>query len=80
MIVLLNETGVYSAPALYGPAGGVTGRVTFGLVIWLVAWAILHPLLRKRRGGHAAVYSLSILLIILGILATFPPLWGLFGE
>ena len=27
-IVLLNETGLFAAPTLYAPAGGVTGRTT----------------------------------------------------
>ena len=34
MIVILNEVGWFAAPALYGPAGGVSGRTTFAVVIW----------------------------------------------
>ena len=39
LFVLLNEAGLFAAPALYGPAGGVTGRTTFATVVWLGAWA-----------------------------------------
>jgi hypothetical protein len=35
--VILNEAGVFAAPALYGPAGGVTGRTTFATLVWLAA-------------------------------------------
>ena len=42
LVVFLNELEVFEVPALYGPAGGVTGRTAAGVVIWLVAWAVLH--------------------------------------
>ena len=40
--VILNETGLFAVPALYGPAGGVSGRTTFAAVTWLIGWAVLH--------------------------------------
>src|SRR5690606_41240102 len=41
LVVLLNEVGVLTVPALYGPAGGVSGRTTGGLVGWPIAWGVL---------------------------------------
>lgn len=35
--VLMNEAGVFAAPALYGPAGGLSGRAIFATVAWLIA-------------------------------------------
>jgi hypothetical protein len=80
LVVLLNAAGVWSAPTLYGPAGGVSGRVAIGVVVWLIAWVALHTAWKDRRApAPGVVYSLTILLIALGIIATFPPLWELFG-
>ena len=42
LIVILNEAGVFTVPAIYAPSGGVSGRTTLAVVIWLIAWAILH--------------------------------------
>ena len=42
VLVILNEAGVFTAPTLYAPAGGVSGRTTFTVVIWLIGWAALH--------------------------------------
>ncbi|HSJ97648.1 MAG TPA: hypothetical protein VLC53_11275 [Myxococcota bacterium] len=77
MIVVLGETGLFAAPALYAPAGGVTGRTTLAAAVWLIGWAVLHRRWKDRQIGARTVYALSLLLIGLGILLTFPPVWKL---
>lgn len=76
-IVILNEAGLFSAPALYAPAGGVSGRTTLAAVIWLIGWAVLHSRWKNRRIQSRVVYPLSLILIGLGVLFTLPPVWRL---
>jgi hypothetical protein len=76
-VVLLNEAGLVAAPALYGPAGGVTGRTTLATVVWLLVWRVLHGRWRSRDVAAGTVFRWTVVLVALGILATFPPLWGL---
>ena len=76
--VILNETGLFTAPTLYGPAGGVSGRTTFAVIAWLIAWAVLHHRWKARHIVPRRVFVLSVVLTLVGILATFPPLWGIF--
>jgi hypothetical protein len=78
LFVLLNEAGVFVAPGLYAPAGGVSGRTTFAVVAWLAAWLLLHRRWKNRRIEPGRVYGLTLLLVIVGIVATFPPVWRLF--
>lgn len=75
MIVLLNEAGVLSIPAIYAPAGGVSGRTTLAVVLWLLAWAILHVRWRRRDVSVRSTSRFGLILIGLGILALFPPVW-----
>ena len=75
--VLLNEAGLFAAPALYGPAGGVTGRTTFATVAWLLAWGVLHARWRSRDVVPGPVFGWTVVLVVLAVLATFPPVWGL---
>ncbi|HSL72668.1 MAG TPA: hypothetical protein VK864_20625 [Longimicrobiales bacterium] len=77
LVVILNEVGVFEAPALYAPAGGVTGRTTLAALIWLIAWAILHAAWKHRQMRAQPVQSLTLILILLGLVLTFPPVWGL---
>ena len=76
-IVILNEAGLFVAPALYAPAGGVSGRTTLAAVIWLIGWAVLHSLWRNRQIESRGVHVLSVILIGLGIVLTLPPVWKL---
>lgn len=78
LFVVLNEAGVFAAPALYDPAGGVTGRTAFAVVTWLVAWAVLHQRWKNREVAAGRVHALTLSLILLGIVLTFPPVWGVF--
>jgi hypothetical protein len=77
-IVILNETGLFAAPAVYAPAGGVTGRTTLAAAIWLIGWAVLHRRWRDRQVEARGVFALSLLGIGLGIVLTLPPVWKLF--
>ena len=78
LFVVLNEAGVFAAPALYGPAGGVTGRTAFAVVTWLVGWAVLHHRWKNREVAAGRVHALTLSLILLGIVLTFPPVWSIF--
>ena len=77
LVVILNETGLFVAPTLYGPAGGVTGRTTLAMVVWLAAWAVLHSRWKDRQVGDRGVYTAALLLLALGIALCTPPVWGL---
>lgn len=78
-VVILNEAALFTAPALYGPAGGVSGRTTIAAAIWLVAWLILHTRWKSRHVEPRPVNLTTVVLIIGGIILSFPPVWGLFG-
>ncbi len=77
LFVVLNEAGLFAAPTLYGPAGGVTGRTTFATLVWLAAWGVLHARWRARELAPGRVLALTLVLIAVGMLGTFPPLWSL---
>lgn len=78
LFVILNAAGIYSAPGLYGPAGGVSGRTTFAVAAWVLAWAVLHWRWKDRRVERGPVLVVTLVLVGLGLLATFPPVWGVF--
>lgn len=75
--VLLNEAGLFAAPTLYGPAGGVTGRTTFATIVWLFAWGVLHARWKSREIAPSRVYAATLILAGVGVLGAFPPLWAL---
>jgi hypothetical protein len=76
-VVLLNEAGIFAAPALYAPAGGVSGRTTLATIVWLMAWTVLHNRWKAREIAPGRVGAVTLILIALGVLGTLPPVWGL---
>lgn len=76
-IVILGEAGLPVGPALYAPAGGVSGRTTLAVVVWLIAWAVLHSRWRNRRITTRWVPRLALILTVLGVFLTLPPVWKL---
>ncbi len=77
MLVIGNEAGVFAAPSLYAKAGGLSGRSTFAVIAWLAAWGILHMSWRGRAIGAGRVLGWTVLLVAMGLIMTFPPVWGL---
>lgn len=78
LVVLINSMGLISIPALYEPAGGVTGRTTLTVVIWMISWAILHYKWKNRQISYRRTLLLSLILIGGSLVFTFPPFWSLF--
>jgi hypothetical protein len=76
-IVLLNEAGLFAPPTLYAPAGGVTGRTTIAAMVWLISWGVLHYWWHAREIAPARVYAVTMILVALGVLGAFPPVWVL---
>ncbi|HEX6133491.1 MAG TPA: hypothetical protein VFZ24_05995 [Longimicrobiales bacterium] len=77
LVIILNEIGVFTAPSLYEPAGGVTGRTAIAVVIWLIAWAVLHNRWKGRDMQARGIHAATLLLAALGIVLAFPPVWSL---
>ncbi len=77
--VIVNEAGLFAAPALYGPAGGVSGRTSFAAVTWLIGWAVLHRRWKDRQIESRRVHTATLVLIVLGIVLSFPPVWRIFA-
>ena len=64
---------VFSRPT--GPLSGVT---TCAIAVWLVCWAVLHALWRKRTVALGRIGAAAIVLLLLGLILTFPPIADLF--
>lgn len=63
----------------YNPGGPLSGKTTVAVVVWLVAWALLHGAWKNRQVEFGKVSSIAMLLVALGLLGTFPLFFDLFG-
>ena len=79
LVSLLDAAGLLPLPELYAPAGGVSTRTTLAVLVWLIAWVVLHRRWRERDLETGSVHAATIVLTVLGILLALPPVWSVFG-
>jgi hypothetical protein len=60
--------------------GPLSGKVLMAVGVWLVAWMILHAVLRRRPYETRRALVVSLILIAVGVVGTFPTFFQLFGE
>ncbi|MGO8814020.1 MAG: hypothetical protein ACLQVG_05045 [Terriglobia bacterium] len=57
----------------YLPTGPLSGVSSVAILLWLAAWFILARRWRAKSVAIAKVNATAFLLLVLGILLTFPP-------
>jgi hypothetical protein len=62
---------------LSAPVGALSGKTLFAIVFWLVSWAILASKWRNQSVNFGKIYNLTLILVALGLLLTFPVFFDL---
>ena len=62
----------------YRPTGPLSGVTTTAIAVWLVAWGLLESRWRRRTVEIGKIAAAALVLLVLGLLLTFPPLADLF--
>ena len=76
-IVADQSTTVKNILSIYKPTGALSGVTTFAILAWLVVWAILEWRWRGRNLSLKRINIIAFTLLLLSLLATFPPLGDL---
>lgn len=79
VLTTLSEVVGGLGPALnfYNPSGPLSGKTLVSVVIWLLSWLILGRSWGQKQVNFGGVFGLSLVLIALGLLGTFPPFFEL---
>ncbi|MBI4338202.1 MAG: hypothetical protein HY683_10290 [Chloroflexi bacterium] len=72
------SVGVRNFLDWYSPAGPLSGKTTLGGIVWLVAWVSAHYLLRNKEVSFSRVTKALVVLLAVGLLLMFPPVFELF--
>jgi hypothetical protein len=56
----------------YDPVGPLSGKTIGAVAVWLVAWIVLHLVYRKKQVETRVELAITLVLIALGLLGTFP--------
>lgn len=58
--------------------GALSGKTTLALIIFGIAWVVLHFIFRGKETNFNRMALLSFIGLGIGLLGTFPPFWHLF--
>lgn len=79
VLALIAFAGDKSVPIknslnFYRPTGPLSGVTTVAILVWLLMWLILEWRWGNRAVIMSRINAISITLLVLGILLTFPPI------
>lgn len=60
--------------------GPLSGKTIMAVVVWLVAWVILHLVYRGKPYETRRAFTIAVVLVGLGVLGTFPTFFQAFAE
>ncbi|RPI88408.1 MAG: hypothetical protein EHM40_01640 [Chloroflexi bacterium] len=63
----------------YNPVGPLSGKSILGVAGFFIAWVVLHALWKDKEINFSGISTASLVLLAVGLLGTFPPVWELFG-
>lgn len=59
--------------------GPLSGKTTLAVVVWLIAWLVLHLTMRNSEYETRRALTIGLILVGLGVLGTFPTFFQLFA-
>jgi hypothetical protein len=74
---LADKSAFAKAMVWSKPVGGLSGKSSLGILAFLLSWVILHFVWKDKDTNFARISSISIALLVVGLLGTFPPVWNL---
>lgn len=74
------STGIKDFLNFYNPVGPLSGKTIGAVVVWIVAWVVLHLLYRDKPFESRKALMVALVLIALGVLGTFPIFFQAFAP
>jgi hypothetical protein len=65
---------IKSSLNFYRPTGPLSGVTTVAILVWLLTWGLLEWRWGKRTVAITRINAVSLALLVLSVLLTFPPI------
>ena len=60
--------------------GPLSGKTLFSVLVWLVAWGILHGAMKNTGHETRRAFGIAMILVALGVIGTLPTFFQLFAA
>jgi hypothetical protein len=83
LMIVLTEmkagAGLKTFLTFSGPVGALSGKTTVAVIAFVVSWVGLHFAFKNRAVTLTRAFTIAIILIVLSIIFSFPPVFDLFA-
>jgi len=82
LLTTFNEasTGVHDFLEFDEDVGPLSGKTIIAVIAYLASWAVLHGLWRRQNPALRPILIVTAVLVVLGILGTFPTFFQAFAS
>lgn len=82
LMTVINEASPSISAALNwsNPVGPLSGKVGVGVIAFFLSWLILHFSMRGKDVNFSRASTIAFVLLAIGLLLTFPPVFELFAA
>jgi hypothetical protein len=70
--------GLANALNWWNPVGPLSGKTGLAVIVWLISWYVLDRVWHNENRRLQQAFTITLILIGLGLLLTFPPFFELF--
>lgn len=74
------STGLKTALDWWSPVGPLSGKTGVAIITWLISWVLLNTLWKGKEVDLRKSFIITMVLIGLCLLFTFPPFFELFAA
>ncbi|MEW5988790.1 MAG: hypothetical protein AB1791_19365 [Chloroflexota bacterium] len=85
LVIGLMTTGAEISEGLknvlnwWNPAGPLVGKTGLGIIVWLISWFVLNRLWKDKAYDLGKAFTITLILIAVGLVLTFPPVFEIFA-
>jgi energy-converting hydrogenase Eha subunit A len=84
IVIVLTEmksmAAFKSSLVFVGPVGPLSGKTTLSVLAFLISWVVLHFGLKGRNVTLMTSFIITVVLTVLGMLLSYPPVFELFAK
>ena len=60
------------------PVGPLSGKTGMAIIVWLISWVAMHTIWKDKEYDLNKAFTIMLILIGVGLLLTFPPIFEAF--
>ncbi|MCH7791147.1 MAG: hypothetical protein IH985_05185 [Planctomycetes bacterium] len=64
----------------WNPAGPLSGKSGLAVIIWIASWIVLHAVWKNKAVSVHRALTVTLVLIAVGVIGTFPTFFEMFGH